>query len=529
MPNDPLIPEFSVYSIEREEIEELGRRIENIPQESGNRFRIFTDALIDYVPSGEWRNHSDSFITMIARACYLRGMYGYIQTLAKSTKNVACKGYSSASYCRQSLNPRWINNLRNYVNQAWQEKNYIAFTELSTLLAEILVDLGYNDHAEKHAHDTIERVTEATKKDTELKKKVQTLLLDTHIILARITASRRARDETLMRLDSAEATAKRIDNQLALAKIMYVRGYLFLDSHEFNRAMKYISDALRLFDTMGYLEGVANSRNIRGIIYIHLGQFQDARDQFEEQMIIQQQLNNQVGLARALINIGEVDSELGQLDQMEFYNIRALEISQEAEYMSGIAVATVNIGNVALRRADIDIAIEKYMKALEIARTSGLGYLEISIHFLLGDAYFLKQKSNKAIDMYQEAKTLSEKAGYQLSMFLADISTIMAYRVAGITIPEELLKPVRDVMSPLSDWLTAPTPALMSKLTRRIFDDSSISSQICIFYDRDLGFTCRVDRTGLKKECFGSLMWMGGFCPYFIKFIEFLRDSEDAH
>ncbi len=523
---DLIVPEFKVYSISEEELEELSVKIDNMSSESGDRFRIFTDVLIEYVPSGEWMHHSDSFLAMIARACYIRGMYGYLQVLAKSTDNVSCLGYAAASYCRQSLNPRWLSNLEKYVNQAWQKKEYITYTELSAVLAEILFELGYNDHAERHGHDTIERVTEATKTDAHLKHRIQAVLLDTHIVLARIAAARRYRDEALMRLDSAEATAKKLGNRLASGKILYVRAYTFIDCHEFNRAMKYATEALRLFEAMGYLEGVASARNLRGIVYTNLGQFQDARDQFEEQMIIQQRLNNQIGLARALINIGEVDGELGQYDQMEVYNLRALEISQEAEYTIGIAVSTINLGNIALKRAKFDEAIKRYNEGLAISRNAGLGYLIINVLFLMGDAYFLQQDYNKAIEIYQQARSEAKKAGAELDVFLSDVSTIMVYYNRSEAIPHELVSSVTEVMEPLSKWSKSSTPEMVVDLRRRIFEDKMVSSSTCIFFDREMNFSCRVNRDGLRKECFGNLLWMGSFCPYFLQFVNILIEAQ---
>ncbi len=525
MNGDIPIPEFIAYDIDEQDEADLRFRITTQSKSSMQRFRVFTDALIDYVPTEEWVNRSAEFIAMIARACYLRGMYGYNQILAKTTDNTACKGYAAASYCRQSLDPRWVNNLRNYVNQAWQEKEYFIYAELSGTLIEILIDLGYTERALDYAHETIERVTDATKHDAQMKRRAQVVLLDCHIQVARISGMRRARDEALVRLRAAQTTADHFDHSLAKAKILYAKAQTLLNNHEYDDALEMATEALHAFNTLGYLEGVANARNLRGIIYIGKGQFQDARDQFEEQMLIQQQLNNQVGLAKTLINIGEIDRELGQIDQMQFYNLRALEISQEAEYMVGIGAALINLGDAAMMKGEIDEALKKYLEAHQNVSSCGLSVFSINTLFLAGDAYFLKEDYDNALEMYSKAREAAAKGPYPLGMFLADISSIVIHWMSNTEIMEELLKSVMDLMEPLDEWIDNPDPSIMTRLRRNIFDDDSVTSQRCVFFDREYPFTCRVDRLTMKKECFGNLQWMGGFCTYLQKFVKFLKEQ----
>ncbi|MHA2047448.1 MAG: hypothetical protein ACW99G_21900, partial [Candidatus Thorarchaeota archaeon] len=204
MNDSPIIPEFMMYrtDLEDSEIEELRNRIAVRGRSTEDRFKIFTDVLIEYVGSGEWKNRSPAFLAMCAKASFLRGMYGFNQILAKDSQNLTCKGYAAAAYCRQSLDPRWLNNLRNITNQTWQAKDYIAFAELSGQLAAILIDLGYTDHAREVASESIEKVTLDTSKNPEIRTMVQAALLRPRIILAFIAVSSESREEALMRLDS---------------------------------------------------------------------------------------------------------------------------------------------------------------------------------------------------------------------------------------------------------------------------------------------------------------------------------------
>jgi len=524
--DEPIIPEFMMYreDLEDSELEELRNRIAVHSRSTKDRFLLFTDVLIEYVGSGEWRNRSPAFLAMCAKASFLRGMYGYNQILAKDTQNITCKGYAAAAYCRQSLDPRWLNNLRNITNQAWQAKDYIAFAELSGQLAYILIDLGYTDHAKEVASKSIEKVTMNTAKDTKIRNMVQAALLRPRIILAFIAVSSESREEALMRLDSAQDTATHLDHQLALNDIKFYRGRVLEDFFEHDRALALVTSALRNYERMGYSQGVALARNLRGVIHLNMGQLQEARDQFEELLIIQQQLNNQVGLAKTLINVGEIDRALDQIAQMETYNRRALEISQEAEYMRGIATATVNLGDVAIRKGDFEEAIRLYNEGIEIAESAGMRSTLALTLSQAGDAYFILQKYDEAIEYYQRAKELSIEIAHLLYVFNAEASELVTIWEMGAKPEADLLDIHKTTLGKLKDWSETSDPDMMRNVRRKVLEDSASDSDLCVFFDGEKSFECRVERTGLRKECFGNLYWKGGLCPHFKEFMKRLEE-----
>lgn len=518
----PVIPEFVMYGdgLESSEVEELNNRLAMVSRTVKDRFMFFTDVLIEFVGSGEYKNRSNSFLSMLAKACFLRGMYGFNQVLSRSTKCLTCKGYAAAAYCRQNMDPRWINNLRNYVNQAWQAKNYIVFAELSGELASILIDLGYVESAREVAADSIDRVTQETSKDSEIRTKVQAALLRPRIILAYIFAESMSREESLIRLDSAEETAKVLDHQLANADVTYYRARALDQFHEYDRALDLLRDAFRDYERMGYLHGVAKARNLRGVIYIEKGLYQEARDQFEEVLVIQQRLNNQIGLADTFINVGEVDRALGQLDQMETYNLRALEISQEAEYVKGISISKLNLGDVHVKKGEIAEAIDFYHEVSEISQGAGLSEMLVLAYFQAGDAHFINQKLNEALTMYLNAWEASDNYRHPLSTFNANVSQLVTLWGLDIKPEQELLDKIKHLIGDKSDWTDAEDSTPMIELRKRIYDDSTIESDVCAFYDCEKNFVCRVERATLEKECIGNLFWMGGLCPHFKEFLE---------
>ena len=505
--------------LEDSELEEIANRIDAHTRSTQDSFLIFTDILIEIVGGGEWRNRSPAFLAMCGKACFLRGKYGYNQILARESQSLSCKGYAAAAYCRQSLDPRWLNNLRNITNQTWQAKDYIAFAELSGQLASVLMDLGYTDHAREIASESIDKVTLATAQDPEIRTMVQAALLRPRIILAFISGYSDSREEALIRLDSAHDTASLLDHQLALNDIRYYRARALEDMFEHDRALSLVTTSLRQYERMGYLKGVADARNLRGVIHINLGQLQEARDQFEELLIIQQQLNNQVGLAATLVNVGEIDRALDQIDQMEIYNRRALEISQEAEYMRGITIATLNLGDVALRRGNIQEALHLYEESIKLAEGAGMKQILSHTYFQAGDAHYLQHDFKLAIEYYEKGRQVALDVAHKLYAFNAEISTLITQWAMNAKEDSELLDRIRTIMGPSSKWLDTDDSQLMRNVRRMVLEDSASDSELCIFFDSEKSFECRVERQSLKKECFGNLFWMGYLCPHFRAFI----------
>jgi len=505
--------------LEDSELEEIANRVNAHARSTEDRFLIFTDILIEIVGGGEWRNRSQAFLAMCGKACFLRGKYGYNQILARESQSLSCKGYAAAAYCRQSLDPRWLNNLRNITNQTWQAKDYIAFAELSGQLASVLMDLGYTDHAREIASESIDKVTLATAQDPEIRTMVQAALLRPRIILAFISGYSDSREEALIRLDSAHDTASLLNHQLALNDIRYYRARALEDMFEHDRALSLVTTSLREYERMGYLKGVADARNLRGVIHINLGQLQEARDQFEELLIIQQQLNNQVGLAATLVNVGEIDRALDQIDQMEIYNRRALEISQEAEYMRGITIATLNLGDVALRRGNVQEALHLYEESIKLAEGAGMKQILSHTYFQAGDAHYLQHDFQLANEYYEKGRQVALDVAHKLYAFNAQISTLITQWAMNAKEDTELLNRIRTIMGPSSKWLDADDSQLMRNVRRMVLEDPASDSELCIFFDSEKSFECRVERQSLKKECFGNLFWMGYLCPHFRAFI----------
>jgi tetratricopeptide (TPR) repeat protein len=222
--------------------------------------------------------------------------------------------------------------------------------------------------------------------------------------------------------------------------------------------------------------------------------------------------------------VGEIDRTLNQISQMETYNRRALEISQEAEYMRGITVATVNLGDVALRKGDTEEALRLYSEVIELSEGAGLKTILTLTLFLAGDANYILQKYDQAVKHYKAANKRAVEIAHLLYAFNADISELVTLWADGKKPTKKLLKNVRSIMGSSADWSESTESGLMKEVRRKVLDDPESDSDLCVFFDGEKCFECRVERKGIRKECFGNLLWMGGLCLHFKEFLSKLEE-----
>jgi carbamoylphosphate synthase large subunit len=134
----------------------------------------------------------------------------------------------------------------------------------------------------------------------------------------------------------------------------------------------------------------------------------------------------------------------------------------------------------------------------------------------------LRREFDSALQLYQKAKEFSIETGHSVHSFLADVSELMTTWARKAKPRAELLESVKSIVGLTSKWLEAKDASMMRDLRQIVAEDPSIENELCVFFDGEMNFQCRVERNSLKKECFGNLFWMGGLCKHFKDFIESL-------
>jgi len=153
----------------------------------------------------------------------------------------------------------------------------------------------------------------------------------------------------------AEATASK--NLVALASAYATLDWAYVDLGQSDRAV-HSSDALRIYEELGDLDGQALVANNLGANSYYAGRWADALALYERSRDAAMQLGDSVNAMWATMNVGEVLADQGHLDDAEEHMRDALRVWKAAGYSRGVAYATMYLARVAGRTGRHTEALE---------------------------------------------------------------------------------------------------------------------------------------------------------------------------
>ncbi|MEM6264909.1 MAG: tetratricopeptide repeat protein, partial [Bacteroidota bacterium] len=120
-----------------------------------------------------------------------------------------------------------------------------------------------------------------------------------------------------------------------------------------------------------YQKSLGNALNNIGIIYMNKGDYQKAMEYFSQSLKIREEMGNNSGIASSLSNIGTIYKNQGRYDKSLEYYFKSLRISEKLGNKSGIANSLNNIGYVYMNQGDYNRSIANYSKSLKIREEMG--------------------------------------------------------------------------------------------------------------------------------------------------------------
>jgi hypothetical protein len=139
-----------------------------------------------------------------------------------------------------------------------------------------------------------------------------------------------------------------------------------------------------------------------------------------------------------------------------------------------------------------------------------------------GDAHFLLNNMDRSLKHYNLAHSVAEEIGHRVYLFTSVVSQVVTQWNNDIEPDSKNLELIKEKIGNTSDWLEVTDSELMKEVRRKVLDDPASDNSLCIFFDSEQCFECRVERNSLRKECFGNLFWMGNLCPHFREFLTML-------
>jgi non-specific serine/threonine protein kinase len=151
------------------------------------------------------------------------------------------------------------------------------------------------------------------------------------------------------------------------ARVLAGAGNLALSQGDLAGAAALHEKSHEIWQELGNLQGISQSRSALGIVAWAQGDKRRARQLQEESLQIQRQLGDLHGIAAGLNNLGNaVDDEEARACHEE-----SLKIKRELGDLHGIAASLSNLGVLAKRRGDYTMARALHEESLSIRRELG--------------------------------------------------------------------------------------------------------------------------------------------------------------
>jgi two-component system, NtrC family, sensor kinase len=151
-----------------------------------------------------------------------------------------------------------------------------------------------------------------------------------------------------------------------MADALNTQGISFAIRSNYERAIDYFVNSLKIKEEIGDQTGVANLLNNIGIIYENQGDYQRAIDNYMQSLEIQEELGNMKGMANALNNIGNSFYNQNDFIKAIDYHTRSLTLKEKIGDKKGISESLNNLGLVYQKQGDLTKALDAFTRSLEI-------------------------------------------------------------------------------------------------------------------------------------------------------------------
>lgn len=206
-------------------------------------------------------------------------------------------------------------------------------------------------------------------------------------------------------------SAKSIKYNLGQSSIFNTLGAINLLQGNYEVAMKYYQNALRINSEIKNLDGI--SRNLNNIAIIHNRQkdYDKALEYNLKALDINLQLKNDELIANSYNNVGNVYSnKSNDIKSLEFHN-KALEINRKINDKEGIARNLGNIGLVFKKLGNI-IEAKKYLQEAIIINQELKDDIGLAISLInLADCFKIEHNFSNSLELLNKAEKLSQNLG----------------------------------------------------------------------------------------------------------------------
>lgn len=193
----------------------------------------------------------------------------------------------------------------------------------------------------------------------------------------------------------------------------YEIGNIYYRKGDFKKSSLYIYKALKIFETIGNRQGMADALTSIGNLYHQAQTQQDkALDYYQQSLRIQEEIKDSMGMSLSLRCIAIVWQEQRDFQKASIYYKRALQILQKSGDARQMANTMNNLGRLMQRMGQLDSSLYYFRQAFEQWEQLGDKEGVCMSMYDIGYIYFRKKQYDTALPFAQKSLAISKEIGY---------------------------------------------------------------------------------------------------------------------
>lgn len=220
-------------------------------------------------------------------------------------------------------------------------------------------------------------------------------------------------DDAIVCLNYAKKIFTEINDKYYLCKVAVIMGSVHVLKGEFQKALEYNLEGLRLAEEDNNEENIMILCSNSGLTYWNLGEMTKSYEYISRSLVYKRKRGDKLDIAKSLNNLGLVYSSMGDY-------LKALEVYQEAYNIvelhgetKGLGILTMNLGLLYERLGEMDKAFVFLHKALEaytkVNYKKGLGECLVNMSLMNRARGNLDAALKYAYESYDVAVEIGDK------------------------------------------------------------------------------------------------------------------------
>ncbi len=221
------------------------------------------------------------------------------------------------------------------------------------------------------------------------------------------------RSKMLSQISELLPLSQKLNYKKGIAYTYLARGSYYYEINDLPGAFDNFVRALKEYEAMHDLRGIANCYNNMGIVKNDQGKYLEAIQFKEKSARFSEQLKEKKGCATAYTNIGATYVNIGNYKKALTYFFKSLYLNEELNDSLGIAICSGNIGDVLCMEGSTNVSLIYLNKSLKIIDVKNYHRLRSSIYCSFATTYRAQKKYEQALTYNFKSLEIAKESNYK--------------------------------------------------------------------------------------------------------------------